>query len=104
MTRPELSPTCPILHWPIRATWPLTDASRGSTVCGGLASVVSALAILSLSRDAYYPHWHCNASKHGHWRAAVALASTGLCTLVIFTWKPQLRIYVMQLEAAYSKH
>ena len=74
------------------------------TVRSGLTSVVPALAILSLSRDAYYPRWHCNASKHGRRRAVAALASTGLCTLVIFTWKPQLRIYVMQLEAAYSKH
>jgi RNA recognition motif-containing protein len=53
---------------------------------------------------AYYPRWYCNASKHGRRWATAALASTGLCTLVIFTWKPQLRIYVTQLEAAYSKH
>ena len=74
------------------------------TVRGGLASVIPALAVLSLSRDAYYPCWHCNASKHCRWRAVVPLASTRLCTLVIFTWKPQLRIYVTQLEAVYSKH
>ena len=39
MTHPERSPTCPILHGPIRVTWPLTDTSRGPAMRLGLPTM-----------------------------------------------------------------